>query len=200
MKKILKEQLKVIKTLMEATDSSSSGSYEEPMGFDNIEPIDGLVGIEISSTAPDIEVVDVTQKEDLGHEGQSCAEAHQDISHEEWEEEPIDDMEEIDTEEIFNTLGLFTENTKPPIKEYYEDTETETWDEEEIIGIAKNGPKRDFRVLIGYQGIVPETDDVEYDRKVAEWLVDQERGRLKNMETWSDKVEFKSGNLLNPFY
>ncbi len=68
MKTTLKEEIKNFKRLLgEATDSSSSGSYEQALGFDmprqtTICPTTGqpLVGTEVSPNAPSIDVVDVT--------------------------------------------------------------------------------------------------------------------------------------------
>lgn len=68
MKTTLKEEIKNFKRLLgEATDSSSSGSYEQALGFDMPRqtttcPTTGqpLVGTEVSPNAPSIDVVDVT--------------------------------------------------------------------------------------------------------------------------------------------
>lgn len=93
-KQILEEQLRKMSGLMEATQSSSSGSYEEPMEFDGVEPIDGLMGIVVSDDAPDVTVVDIT------------------LTDEEPELE-LDSGDEIeDIEDLFDTLDMFTETTK----------------------------------------------------------------------------------------
>ena len=88
-------------------------------------------------------------------------------------------------------------------EDYYEEEEVQDWDTDNIIDTAISGDRRRFRVAIYYEGIVPETDDVEHDRKVAEWLVDQERDKLTNASnTWTDKIEFvrEPRNLIDPFY
>tara|TARA_R110002020_G_scaffold455_1_gene2307 strand:+ start:1320 stop:1913 length:594 start_codon:yes stop_codon:yes gene_type:complete len=69
MKETLKEEILNFKRLIgEATDTSSSGSYEQPMGFDKprattICPTTGkqLTGTEINPSAPSVDVVDVTK-------------------------------------------------------------------------------------------------------------------------------------------
>lgn len=69
MKETLKEEILNFKRLIgEATDTSSSGSYEQPMGFDKprattICPTTGkqLTGTEINPSAPSVNVVDVTK-------------------------------------------------------------------------------------------------------------------------------------------
>jgi|TARA_R110001583_G_scaffold3173_2_gene20745 hypothetical protein len=64
----LQDQLKKFKklALVEATLASSSGSYEQPMSFETEieEPMEDFVGLTIADDAPQIEVVDITKKED----------------------------------------------------------------------------------------------------------------------------------------
>ena len=62
-----------------------------------------------------------------------------------------------------------------------------------------SGPKRRFRGSIYYDGMVPETDDVNYDRALAEKILDYERKRLKNMETYVGGVGFRTGGLVDPY-
>jgi hypothetical protein len=68
MKSNLKEEIQNFKRLIgEATDTSSSGSYEQPLGFQQkpTSPCSRggqpLVGSEIGAQAPNVGVVDVTQ-------------------------------------------------------------------------------------------------------------------------------------------
>lgn len=71
-------------------------------------------------------------------------------------------------------------------------------DYEEIMDYR--GPSRSFRGSIYYDGIVPETDDREYDRKLALAILDYERRKMNNMETYVGGVGFKNrGNLIEPF-
>tara|TARA_R110000751_G_scaffold26051_3_gene70057 strand:- start:261 stop:797 length:537 start_codon:yes stop_codon:yes gene_type:complete len=70
MKTTLKEELYNFKRLLgEATTTASSGAYVQPLGFDQVQPKSicqrtgqPLVGTEIGSSAPNVNVVDVTQR------------------------------------------------------------------------------------------------------------------------------------------
>lgn len=70
-------------------------------------------------------------------------------------------------------------------------------DYEDIVDYQ--GPKRRFRGSIYYDGMVPESDDVEYDRAVAQKILDYERKKLNNMETFTGGVGFKTGSLSDPY-
>jgi hypothetical protein len=61
-----------------------------------------------------------------------------------------------------------------------------------------NGPKRRFRGSIYIDAMVPETDDVEYDRKVAKEMLDYHRKKLK-VESYVGGVGFRTANRLDPF-
>lgn len=69
MEQTLKEEILNFRRLIgEATDTSSSGSYEQPMGFDMPRPTavcpttgKPLMGTEVNPSAPTIDVVDVTK-------------------------------------------------------------------------------------------------------------------------------------------
>tara|TARA_R110001583_G_scaffold78667_1_gene213073 strand:- start:104068 stop:104430 length:363 start_codon:yes stop_codon:yes gene_type:complete len=99
---------------------------------------------------------------------------------------------------------------KSIIKEYYDEEESMPQypvddidfeiDESDLIEIyGYKGPQRRFRGSIYYDGSVPETDDVEYDRKLAQKILDYERKRLDNMETYVGGVGFKTGSLIEPY-
>ena len=60
-------------------------------------------------------------------------------------------------------------------------------------------PSHDLRGSIYYDGVVPETDDVEYDRAVAKKILDYERKKLNNMETYVGGAGFKTGSLIDPY-
>jgi hypothetical protein len=73
-------------------------------------------------------------------------------------------------------------------------------DESDMVEIyGYKGPMRRFRGSIYYDGMVPETEDVEYDRKLAKKILDYERQRLSNMETYVGGVGFKTGSLIDPY-
>jgi len=69
MKTTLKEEVSNFKRLIgEATDTSSSGAYEQPLGWNQTKPtspcaggVSSLVGSEIGTQSPQVDVVDVTQ-------------------------------------------------------------------------------------------------------------------------------------------
>ena len=70
MKTTLKEELYNFKRLVgEATTTASSGAYVQPLGFNQSQPTticpqtgQPLVGTEIGTNAPNVDVVDVTQR------------------------------------------------------------------------------------------------------------------------------------------
>ena len=102
----LKEQVKEIKRLMrEATSSSNSGSYEAPLPVDAPEGLETIVSVEIMDGAPEVEEVDITMTDDV-ETCPTCGEmecpGHDD---------EVMDTEEIDLQDVFNSLGLFTETT-----------------------------------------------------------------------------------------
>lgn len=71
-------------------------------------------------------------------------------------------------------------------------------DVQEIMSF--DGPFRQFRGSIYVDGIVPETDDREYDRQLALKLMDYYRKQISNMENYVGGVGFKNrGNLLEPY-
>jgi len=62
------------------------------------------------------------------------------------------------------------------------------------------GPTRRFRGSIYIDDLVPETDDREYDRKVAKKMMEFYRKQIKNQESYVGGVGFKNrGNLIEPF-
>ena len=105
----LQEQLKEIKRLMsEATSSSSAGSYEAPLPVDAPEEIGTVVSVEVMDDAPEVDVVDITMSDDM----EPCPDCGE-------PECPGCEDQMMDLEDVFNSLGLFTETT---IKEDEMDT------------------------------------------------------------------------------
>jgi hypothetical protein len=104
----LQEQIQEIKRLMmEATSSSSSGSYEAPMGFDDSVQTGEIIGTEIMDDAPEVTVVDMTVSDDV-EPCPTCGEAECPGHDDEYMDE-----EDVDLTDVFNSLGLFTETTNP---------------------------------------------------------------------------------------
>ena len=91
---------------------------------------------------------------------------------------------------------VLSEEDRLPIEDFEYEMDDSTYDDI----YEHQGPVRHFRGSIYYDGYVPETDDVEYDRKVAQKLLDYERSKLGSAETYVGGVGFKNrGNLINPF-
>lgn len=61
------------------------------------------------------------------------------------------------------------------------------------------GPMRKFRASIYIDGMVPMTDDVEYDRKLAKAVVDYYRKEMSNAESYIGGIGFKTKNITKPF-
>ena len=77
MKDTIREEILNFRRLIgEATDTSNSGSYEQPMGFDMDRPTticpntgQPLVGTEVRPNAPTVNVVDITMNQPTSYEG-----------------------------------------------------------------------------------------------------------------------------------
>lgn len=61
------------------------------------------------------------------------------------------------------------------------------------------GPMRKFRASIYLDGMVPMTDDVEYDRKLAKAIVDYYRKEMSNAESYIGGIGFKTKDITKPF-
>lgn len=96
-----------------------------------------------------------------------------------------DDEEEDDDP---NTVATF-----PVDDPYFELSDSDMLDID-----TYNGPKRRFRGSIYIDAMVPETEDVEYDRKVAKEMLDYYRKKLK-VESYVGGVGFRTANRLDPF-
>ena len=106
-------------------------------------------------------------------------------------EAPEDDYDLYDDEEEEddpNTVATF-----PVDDPYFELSDSDMLDID-----TYNGPKRRFRGSIYIDAMVPETDDVEYDRKVAKEMLDYYRKKLK-VESYVGGVGFRTANRLDPF-
>ena len=105
-------------------------------------------------------------------------------------EAPEDDLYDDEDEEDDdpNTVATF-----PVDDPYFELSDSDMVDID-----TYNGPKRRFRGSIYIDAMVPETDDVEYDRKVAKEMLDYYRKKLK-VESYVGGVGFRTANRLDPF-
>lgn len=61
------------------------------------------------------------------------------------------------------------------------------------------GPNRRFRGSIYIDGIVPETDDKEYDRKLALKILENFASKLPTKEYYIGGVGFKQRSLTEPY-
>lgn len=61
------------------------------------------------------------------------------------------------------------------------------------------GPTRRFRGSIYVDGLVPETDDREYDREVAKKMMEYYRKQIRNQESYVGGVGFKQRNMIEPY-
>jgi hypothetical protein len=60
-------------------------------------------------------------------------------------------------------------------------------------------PKRRFRGSIYIDGIVPETDDKEYDRKLAIKIIENFADKLPTKEYYIGGVGFKQRSFIEPY-
>lgn len=73
-------------------------------------------------------------------------------------------------------------------------------DDSDIDEIYDNkGPNRRFRGSIYIDGIVPETDDKEYDRKLALKILENFASKLPTKEYYIGGVGFKQRSLTEPY-
>jgi len=97
-------------------------------------------------------------------------------------EEPyMDDEEEMEDDDPFTVREFPVEDP------YFE------MDDSDMLDIdTYKGPKRRFRGSIYIDYSVPETDNIEYDRKVAKEVIDYFRKRLK-VDSYIGGVGFRQG-------
>ena len=115
-------------------------------------------------------------KEKMGDSSEPMME--QDMDDEEDEEEEQDPLMEI-LKDVVNNNGEFSESDIDDINDY-------------------GGSKRSFRGSIYLDGMVPETDDKEFDRKVAIKIMEFFASGL-NINQYVGGVGFKQRSITNPF-
>ena len=106
------------------------------------------------------------------------------------QEAPEDDTyyDEDEEDDDPNTVATF-----PVDDPYFELSDSDMVDID-----TYNGPKRRFRGSIYIDAMVPESDDIDYDRKVAKEILDYYRKKLK-VESYVGGVGFRTANRLDPF-
>jgi len=70
-------------------------------------------------------------------------------------------------------------------------------DVDEIM--SESGPKRRFRGSIYVDGVIPETDDREYDRKLAIKVLENYAKKLPTAESYVGGAGFKQKSLIDPY-
>jgi hypothetical protein len=106
------------------------------------------------------------------------------------QEAPEDDTyyDEDEEDDDPNTVATF-----PVDDPYFELSDSDMVDID-----TYTGPKRRFRGSIYIDAMVPESDDIDYDRKVAKEILDYYRKKLK-VESYVGGVGFRTANRLDPF-
>jgi hypothetical protein len=99
-----------------------------------------------------------------------------------------DEDEEVEEDDDPNTVATF-----PVDDPYFELSDSDMVDID-----TYTGPKRRFRGSIYIDAMVPESDDIDYDRKVAKEILDYYRKKLK-VESYVGGVGFRTSNRLDPF-
>ena len=92
-----------------------------------------------------------------------------------------DEDEEEDMTNPLSQVGTFPENE-------FGGVDLEDSDIEDLFDY-KDGPRRRFTGLIYYDALIPMTDDEEYDKKVALAILDNERKKMMNGETYLSNDE-----------
>ena len=95
------------------------------------------------------------------------------------EDEDIDFEEE--TVNPLTQVGSFSENE-------FGEIELEDSDIDELFSFNE-GTRRRFTGLIYYDALIPMTDDIEYDKKIAMGILENERKKMMNGETYLDNNE-----------
>lgn len=95
-----------------------------------------------------------------------------------FEEEEDDDEDETNPLTI---AGHFKENE-------FGEIELDENDIDELTSFSE-GTRRRFIGVIYYDALIPMTDDIEYDKKIALGILENERKKMDNAETFLDKAE-----------
>jgi hypothetical protein len=121
--------------------------------------------------------------------------------------EGIDDMEDLnfsdydDSDDYDDDMDDEEEDSLEKYKrEFEKKIETdEDFDESDVDEIFSfKGPTRRFRASIYVDGLVPDTDNKEFDRQVAQKVMEFYAKQL-GIENYVGGAGFKTGNLLNPY-
>lgn len=120
--------------------------------------------------------------------------------------EGIDDMEDFDFSEYDDSDDYDDEEEEDEDelerykREFKEKIESdEDFDESDVDEVFSfKGPTRKFRASIYVDGLVPDTDDKEFDRQVAQKVMEFYAKQL-GIENYIGGAGFKTGDVFNPY-
>lgn len=120
----------------------------------------------------------------------------------------VSDGIESDNEDV-ESDGIVEQYNDNDIEDYEEEDDKLTYpvddfsfklSDSDIIDIYDyKGPTRRFRGSIYIDGLVPETNDKEYDREVAKKMMEYYRDQIDNKESYVGGVGFKQRDITRPY-
>jgi hypothetical protein len=108
---------------------------------------------------------------------------------------PEDDIEMMDVDMVTEEEDEVESTQQYPVDDVMFDLDDS--DVEEIM--STKGPMRRFRGSIYVDGLVPETDDKEYDRKLAIKILENYAKKLPTVEHYIGGAGFKQRSLIDPY-
>jgi hypothetical protein len=112
------------------------------------------------------------------------------------DESDIDDiMEQVNDDDFEDYEEEEDETLKYPI----DDFNFELSDSDMLDIYDYKGSTRRFRGSIYIDGLVPETDDKEYDREVAKKMMEYYRKQIENQESYVGGVGFRQRDISRPY-
>ena len=116
----------------------------------------------------------------------------------------MDDVDDIPgfegTMDALSSLGIREQEEESMEQQYpVDDIEFELDDSDVNEIMSTPGPKRRFRGSIYVDGLIPETDDKEYDRKLAIKILENYGKKLPTSEYYVGGTGFKQRSLIDPY-
>jgi hypothetical protein len=116
----------------------------------------------------------------------------------------MDDVDDIPgfegTMDALSSLGIREQEEESMEQQYpVDDIEFELDDSDVNEIMSTPGPKRRFRGSIYVDGLIPETDDKEYDRKLAIKILENYGKKLPTSEYYVGGAGFKQRSLIDPY-
>ena len=104
------------------------------------------------------------------------------------------------TMDALSSLGIREQEEESMEQQYpVDDIEFELDDSDVNEIMSTPGPKRRFRGSIYVDGLIPETDDKEYDRKLAIKVLENYGKKLPTSEYYVGGAGFKQRSLIDPY-